>query len=360
MVVAVDGRTHRVLAEHRAAAGAEVRRGAERRVVDVVGRLHPVAVPVAATADQLEGMNCIGPTARSQTVSLSQRPSSVSRIAATGPTPLRGTPMMSGCETPSATEHRAVVTTVVGLDPADPGQEGPRQLAPGIARGHRRGRVHVGALRRGGQSVVGERAGRPGDGALRAAHLHRAFLAVPAPAAAANHASTGPSSAATVGLTLGGAASAASAGARPGQLREHPLGGVERQRQGQHHRQRTAARPRRRRDTGHRASGRPVSRRGVRRSGTLPRLGADVAREFRMLKISQIGNDPQTWHLRRGSRTGGRGTGSSAGRAAARDSPAASRASQPVMVLGLLAGSHLTRPRRTHSSDHLLSRVHTP
>ena len=46
-------------------------------------------------------MNCIGPTARSQVVSPSRLPPSVSAIAATGPLPLRGTPRMAGRATPS-------------------------------------------------------------------------------------------------------------------------------------------------------------------------------------------------------------------------------------------------------------------
>ena len=55
-----------------------------------------------ATAPPLhvEGMNCIGPTARSQTLSPSKSPLSVSEIAATGPLPLRGTPTMAGRGTP--------------------------------------------------------------------------------------------------------------------------------------------------------------------------------------------------------------------------------------------------------------------
>ena len=55
--------------------------------------------------------------------------------------------------------------------------------------------------------------------------------------------------------------------------------------------------------------------------------------------------------------------GSPAGRVAAVDSPAARRTvpiSGHPLLLGLLAGSHLTRPRRIHSSDHLLSRVRRP
>ena len=49
-------------------------------------------------------------------------------------------------------------------------------------------------------------------------------------------------------------------------------------------------------------------------------------------------------------------TGSPAGRVTAWNSPAASGCSSP-RCYWLLAGSHLTRPRRIHSSDHLLSRV---
>ena len=56
-------------------------------------------------------------------------------------------------------------------------------------------------------------------------------------------------------------------------------------------------------------------------------------------------------------RSGGRGSGSPAGRVAARDSSAADRAVAARSYYWLLAGSHLTRPKRIHSSDHLLSRV---
>ena len=180
------------------------------------------------------------------------------------------------------------------------------------------------------------------------------------PAAAANHASTGPSSAATVGLTLGGAASAASEGLDRDSCASTPSVGLSASGRAS---TTASAQPRvhdgaETRDTGRLAA--LCLDGGVRRSGTLPRLGADVAREFRMLKILVNWQRPADVAPPERHRTGGRGTGSSAGRAAARDSPAASRASQPVMVLGLLAGSHLTRPRRTHSSDHLLSRVHTP
>ncbi len=45
-------------------------------------------------------MNCIGPTARSHTVSPSQRPLSESGIAATPGAPFSGNPTISGEETP--------------------------------------------------------------------------------------------------------------------------------------------------------------------------------------------------------------------------------------------------------------------
>ena len=57
----------------------------------------------------------------------------------------------------------------------------------------------------------------------------------------------------------------------------------------------------------------------------------------------------------REARSGGRDDRSPAGRVTAVDSPAALGGNRLV----LLAGSHLTRPRRIHSSDHLLSRVPT-
>jgi len=93
-----------VVAEHRlrtlgrvpqvAVAATEVVGGGERGVVDVVRVLAAVAVAVAATACQLDGMNCIGPTARSYTGSPSRRPSSVSRIRATPGRPSSGMPRM--------------------------------------------------------------------------------------------------------------------------------------------------------------------------------------------------------------------------------------------------------------------------
>src|SRR4051812_1277412 len=49
---------------------------------------------------QVDGMNCIGPTARSWTVSPSKRPPSVSRIRAV-PAPVSGMPMTGGVESPS-------------------------------------------------------------------------------------------------------------------------------------------------------------------------------------------------------------------------------------------------------------------
>src|SRR6478735_7187276 len=54
------------------------------------------------TTDQVEGMNCIGPTARSHVLSASYWPASLSEISVVPSAPLSGGPKMPGCATPWA------------------------------------------------------------------------------------------------------------------------------------------------------------------------------------------------------------------------------------------------------------------
>ena len=61
----------------------------------------PSPSPSRATACQVWGRNCIWPTARSQTLSWSSTPLSLSLIAAKAPAPLSWGPRISGRETPS-------------------------------------------------------------------------------------------------------------------------------------------------------------------------------------------------------------------------------------------------------------------
>ena len=88
VVVAEDRAAPVLLVAQVAVAGAEVGRGrhAPRRRRRT-GRPVPSPSPSRPQTAQDEGMNCIGPTARSQVVSPSQRPPSVSGMAATSPTP---------------------------------------------------------------------------------------------------------------------------------------------------------------------------------------------------------------------------------------------------------------------------------
>ena len=72
-------------------------------------------------------MNCIGPTARSQVVSPSQRPPSVSGMAATSPTPLSSGPRI-GVQRAALAVDRAA-GGVPGLDLPDAGEQAPREVA---------------------------------------------------------------------------------------------------------------------------------------------------------------------------------------------------------------------------------------
>ena len=65
------------------------------------GFITPSPSPSRATERQVSGRNCIWPTARSQTVSRSSVPWSVSAMAANAPSPLSSGPRISGRETPS-------------------------------------------------------------------------------------------------------------------------------------------------------------------------------------------------------------------------------------------------------------------
>jgi hypothetical protein len=62
----------------------------------------PSLSPSTPTTDQVEGMNCIGPTARSQRESESYWPPSVSEIRCVPLLPLSGIPKMPGVATPSS------------------------------------------------------------------------------------------------------------------------------------------------------------------------------------------------------------------------------------------------------------------
>ena len=65
------------------------------------GERVPSLSPSTPAAAQVPGMNCIGPTARSQIGSRSSSPASVSRIVAMPGDPSSGRPMTAGRETPS-------------------------------------------------------------------------------------------------------------------------------------------------------------------------------------------------------------------------------------------------------------------
>ena len=97
--------------------GAEVHRGRQGRIVDVLRVAVPVAVTVDADDDHVEGMNCIGPTARSNFVSLSYCPRRCRRSSG----PALPSSACPGCRAsdPLIVEHAAAVPTVVGLDAAD-------------------------------------------------------------------------------------------------------------------------------------------------------------------------------------------------------------------------------------------------
>jgi hypothetical protein len=76
-------------------------------------------------------MNCIGPTARSQTVSPSQRPPSLSAIRAT-PRPSSGGPVILGLTVPLGPKRVAAPPCIPWLDsmrpiPASTGQVSPQR-----------------------------------------------------------------------------------------------------------------------------------------------------------------------------------------------------------------------------------------
>ena len=84
------------------------------------------------TTDQVEGMNCIGPTARSKVVSWSYWPASVSVISCGGLRAVERDAVDAGRGQAVVGEHVAVGAAVVGLDAADRGDELPGQLAGGV------------------------------------------------------------------------------------------------------------------------------------------------------------------------------------------------------------------------------------
>lgn len=67
----------------------------------LLGSLRPSPLPSWPEVAQVEGMNCIGPTARSCVESPSYAPLSVSGMLAK-PTPLRTGPRIGGVEVPAA------------------------------------------------------------------------------------------------------------------------------------------------------------------------------------------------------------------------------------------------------------------
>ena len=110
-------------------------------------------------------MNCIGPTARSNSESESYWPASVSVITAVPWRPSSAMPKMPGSARPSAVQGVAVGAAVVGLDAADGGDELPGDVA-GLVGGvdHGLGPL-VGGEGRGGDAA----GGGVGDGLGRAA-----------------------------------------------------------------------------------------------------------------------------------------------------------------------------------------------
>ncbi len=114
------------------------------------------------TTDQVEGMNCIGPTARSHFASESYWPASVSGMTAVLLLPSSAMPKMPGVGEALGVEGVAVGAAVVGLDPADRGDQLPGEVA-GLVGGVDDG---LGALV-GGERGGGDAGGRGGgDDAL--------------------------------------------------------------------------------------------------------------------------------------------------------------------------------------------------
>ena len=105
---------------------AQVARGGVGGVIDVLRVGVLVAVTVDPELAQVLGMNCIGPTARSQTTSPSYRPPSVSGIAANGP--------------PSSTGPKIAGPTLWSLrisrPPADPDSIWPMAASRATGRRH--------------------------------------------------------------------------------------------------------------------------------------------------------------------------------------------------------------------------------
>ncbi|HEX5532256.1 MAG TPA: hypothetical protein VFX33_00780 [Actinomycetales bacterium] len=83
------------------------------------GSMTPSPLPSLANARQVAGMNCIGPTARSNVGSPSSRPPSLSPMRAT-PTPLRTGPLIEGMAIPAA---------VIMLPPKRPWSDSTRPMA---------------------------------------------------------------------------------------------------------------------------------------------------------------------------------------------------------------------------------------
>jgi hypothetical protein len=80
----------------------------------------PSPLPSRPSDRQVEGMNCIGPTARSHTMSPSQRPPSVSWIAALFAAPFSTGPRMVGVTSPVGLKRAALPKCRPWLDSMRP------------------------------------------------------------------------------------------------------------------------------------------------------------------------------------------------------------------------------------------------
>ena len=121
-------------------------------------------------------MNCIGPTARSQTLSPSIRPFSESRMAATGPLPFSAIPMIAGRETPSVLSTEPPYRPWSDSTRPIPASSVQGIWQDGVGAVDRRGRVLVRRQRRLRQVVGGQRARGPHPAAAGAVDPDLAVL----------------------------------------------------------------------------------------------------------------------------------------------------------------------------------------
>ena len=89
----------------------------------------PSPSPSTPTTDQVDGMNCIGPTARSYCLSWSYWPASVSATFWVPLLPVERDAVDAGPGHAVGGQHVAAVAAVVGLDPADGRDERPLDVA---------------------------------------------------------------------------------------------------------------------------------------------------------------------------------------------------------------------------------------